>query len=189
MSLSPNVTTYDHPLDKRLRLNNVVLTADVGNRIECATLAPLLPNSEYNPKRFAALKHRIRYKGGAPTFLIYPSGKLVCAGAPSVEVARCAFQRLFTYMKRYQHLSRTDTITVENLVADGNLGKPLSLVTLAERFRGQCMYEPELFPALTLQMKHNNMCANIFSSGKFVLTGTTSIEHHNEACAQLYKLL
>ena len=69
MSSNPNVA-YDHPpLDTRLRLNNVVLTANVGNRLECATLAQHLPNAEYNPKRFAALKHRLRSQGAAPTLV------------------------------------------------------------------------------------------------------------------------
>ena len=184
------INDHDH-LDPRLRIVNVVLTADVGNRLECSTLAKHLRNAEYNPKRFAALKHRIRHHGCAPTFLIFPSGKFVCAGAPSITIARRAFERLFVYLQRFQHLERTNDITVQNVVAHGTLGKRLCLPHLATRFRQQATYEAELFPALKLELsvQHKIVTANLFSSGKFVLTGTTTCQALNEACAQLFQLL
>lgn len=182
------MTDHDQ-LDPRLKIVNVVLTANVGNSIDCSTIAQHLPNSEYNPRRFAALKHRQRHQGSAPTFLIYPSGKLVCAGAPSVEVAMLAFKRLFDYMASFQHISSTTDITIQNVVAHGAFGKSLNLMILSERFLVEATYEPELFPALKLDLPHGKMCANIFSSGKFVLTGTTSIQHFNVECARLFRIL
>jgi len=182
------MTKYDQ-LDPRLTQVNVVLTANVGNRIDCATIAQHLPNSEYNPRRFAALKHRLRYQGAAPTFLIYPSGKMVCTGAPTVQVAMDAFQRLFKYVEKVQCLCSTDNIRVENRVAHGKIGKRLNLMKLSHRFAPDAIYESELFPAMKLRLPHGKMCANLFSSGKFVLTGTTSIAHLNEQCQRLFRIL
>ena len=70
-------------------LQNIVSTANLGvTGLNLRDIALNCRNSEYNPKRFAAVIIRIR--DPKTTALIFSSGKMVITGAKSEELSRNA---------------------------------------------------------------------------------------------------
>jgi len=162
-------------------------------KLNCEYIFKNTPNCEYNPRNFAALKHRVRLLGEdgqmcAPTFLIFPSGNMVCNGARSIKDAFKAATNLLTHLGVLLKTSFADTtLIIQNLVSHTNLFQEINLSKFADRYTGMCSYEPELFPGLRLDISLKNRaknvtaCVNLFSSGKLVITGCKSIEDINEA--------
>jgi transcription initiation factor TFIID TATA-box-binding protein len=79
-------------------LQNIVSTANLGNKLELSTIALNCINAEYNPKRFAAVIMRIREP--KTTALIFSSGKMVCTGAKSEELSRDAAKKYAKAIKK-----------------------------------------------------------------------------------------
>lgn len=65
---------------------NVVITASVGQTLDLMDAANTLPNTEYFPKKFAALK--ICRLDPYAKALVFTSGKLVCVGSVSIDHAQ-----------------------------------------------------------------------------------------------------
>ena len=158
-------------------LVNVVYTVDVGVSLNLRMIARHTKNCEYNPARFAALKHRFRMGGDAPTFLMFPTGKIVCVGCKTPSGARDASLFLMAHLRtRCGIFLETGEHTVRNLVSATRLPHVIDLVTLASVFPLRCMYEPEVFPGLTYKGGGDTGGATflVFSSGKVVITGVKS---------------
>ena len=155
------------------KIANVVVTARIDGRLDCAHIARRTPNCEYDPGRFAALKHRVRFQGSAPTFLVFESGKIVCVGSASVEMARAAVERFLRHLDSICILGALDApVEVQNIVAHSNCGRAINLDTLVRDRWQHCHYEPELFPGLkcSVEAAGHAMVCNIFSTGKMVVT-------------------
>ena len=73
-------------------LQNVVATVDLGCQLDLKTIAMHARNAEYNPKRFAAAI--VRIKDPKTTALIFASGKMVCTGAKSEDLAKLASKKV-----------------------------------------------------------------------------------------------
>ena len=177
-------------------LVNVVYTVDVGVTMNLENIFRNTKNCEYNPTRFAALKHRHRAGGDAPTFLIFPTGKIVCVGCKTPQRARDASIFLMTHLRNSCGLFLEDgTHTVRNLVSASRFPHEIDLVTLASIFPLRCMYEPEVFPGLTYKGGQHTEGATflVFSSGKVVITGVQNEEtlpkcvEHMRLISLLYK--
>lgn len=72
-----------YPMNEVPKLQNIVSTAFLGQRIVLRTVAQRVGNAEYNPRRFAAAIIRIR--NPKSTALVFESGKMVITGARSEE--------------------------------------------------------------------------------------------------------
>ncbi|MEM3113441.1 MAG: TATA-box-binding protein [Candidatus Pacearchaeota archaeon] len=79
-------------------------------------------------------------------------------------------------------------LSVQNIVATGSLGKPVSLTKLA-RTQSNTEYNPEQFPGLVLRIKKPKSAVLVFSSGNLVCTGTKSIAQVKEVINQVIKQL
>ena len=73
------------------QLQNIVSTVNLGCKLDLKKIALHGRNTEYNPKRFAAVIMRIREP--RTTAFIYSSGKMVCTGAKSEEMSRLAARK------------------------------------------------------------------------------------------------
>lgn len=69
-------------------LQNIVSTANLGLKLDLRMIALTCRNTEYNPKRFAAVIIRIR--DPKTTALVFSSGKMVITGAKSEEKSEIA---------------------------------------------------------------------------------------------------
>merc|ERR1719393_48856 len=86
-----DVDLAHHPSGLVPTLQNVVSTVNLGCKLDLKTIALQARNSEYNPKRFAAVIMRIR--DPKTTALIFSSGKMVCTGAKSEKESRLAARK------------------------------------------------------------------------------------------------
>lgn len=67
----------------QVRIVNVVASCNLHNKIHLEQAAKTLPKSMYEPEQFPGIIHRLHYP--KTVVLIFASGKLVCAGAKSVQ--------------------------------------------------------------------------------------------------------
>jgi hypothetical protein len=82
----------------QITIVNVVATGSLGKDIDIPRLAAKLESIEYNPRCFPGLIFRLREP--KTSFLLFPSGKMVCTGTKSEEQARLAFDIMTAYLKR-----------------------------------------------------------------------------------------
>jgi len=142
-----------------------------------------------NDKRYTFRVVALRTKNPRYTFLIYRTGKVVCVGVKTIRLAQESPAYL---VRRFQEkgvkVRLKEEGSIRNIVATTAVRKPIDL----ERFlaevhqekRFQAIYEPEQFPAAILKIPMDqNVKATIllFSSGKMVIAGLTSLEQVHEA--------
>jgi TATA-box binding protein (TBP) (component of TFIID and TFIIIB) len=65
-----------------IHINNIVATASISDKLDLELIDELVPNSEYNKKRFPGLIYRQKIPKTA--LLIFSSGKVVCTGAKTL---------------------------------------------------------------------------------------------------------
>eukprot|EP01084_Bolivina_argentea_P269783 458589_1 len=85
-----SVNNFVEPLEQP-QTQNVVATMNVACRLDLKEIVTRSRNSEYNPKRFAAVVMRIREPKS--TALIFQTGKIVVTGARSEDKAWIAARK------------------------------------------------------------------------------------------------
>ena len=78
----------------------------------------------------------------------------------------------------------TPKITVQNMVASGQIGMVLNLNKLAMKLEN-AEYEPEQFPGLVYKLPGTRATFLLFSNGKIVCTGTKSETDLRDAVRKL----
>ena len=111
---------------------------------------------EYNPRRFAAVIMRIREP--KTTALIFASGKVVCTGAKSEELAKIASRKYARIVQKLGFEARFLDFKVQNIVASCDVRFPIRLEGLASQHAHYSSYEPELFPGLIYRMLRPKVC-------------------------------
>jgi len=170
-----------------IRIENVVASATLNQRIDLNAVVKGNPGVEYNPKKFPGLVFRIKRPKSA--ILIFRTGKMVCTGAKSEKLAKRAIKKVVKELKKSGIIILgKPEIKVVNMVASANL---LGRIELEEATYslGRTMYEPEQFPGLIYRMDDPKVVILLFSTGKLVCTGATKEEDVYEAVAKLHKKL
>ena len=136
----------------------------------------LLDDADYEPKQFPGLIYRLKKPKVAT--LIFRSGKVVCTGAKSPDIARQAFELLTQRLKDAGiSVVKNPEITVQNIVATWDAGHVLDLTAITLSFGLERVeYEPEQFPGLVFRLSDPKIVMLFFKSGKVVCTGAKSIE-------------
>ena len=70
-------------LNSRIKIENVVASCDLGDKIHLEQTARILPRSIYEPDQFPGIIHRLSYPNTVA--LIFASGRMVCTGAKSAR--------------------------------------------------------------------------------------------------------
>ncbi|XP_055455734.1 TATA box-binding protein-like 2 [Psammomys obesus] len=169
------------------QLQNVVSTANLACRLDLRKIALNAKNTEYNPKRFAAVIMRIREP--RTTALIFSSGKLVCTGAKSEEESRLAARKYARVVQKLGFPARFLNFKIQNMVGSCDVKFPIRLEILALTHQQFSSYEPELFPGLIYKMVKPQVVLLIFTSGKVVLTGAKERSAIYEAFENMYPIL
>jgi len=76
----------------KVKIENIVVAVDLERELNLDQLAFKLEESEYEPEQFPGLVYRIPDPKVA--FLLFSSGRVVCAGAKSLEAVKLAVKRL-----------------------------------------------------------------------------------------------
>jgi transcription initiation factor TFIID TATA-box-binding protein len=170
-----------------IRIENVVASATLNQRIDLKAVVKGNPGVEYRPKTFPGLVFRIKRPKSA--ILIFSTGKMVCTGAKSEKEARRAIKKVVRELKKSGIIIPGKAeIKIVNMVASGNLSGLIDLERAAYSL-GRTMYEPEQFPGLIYRVDSPKVVFLIFASGKLVCTGATKEEDVYEAVGNLHEKL
>jgi transcription initiation factor TFIID TATA-box-binding protein len=159
-----------------IKVENVVAFASLGKNILLTTLIKKLDDVEYDPERFPGLVYRI--KDPRTAALIFSSGKIVCTGARSVDLAREAMHKVVDRIRETGvDLPRKFEIRIENIVASTQIfaKNKLNLEYLAFELENS-EYEPESFPGLVYRLRDPKAAFLLFGSGKIICTGARRVE-------------
>ncbi len=159
-----------------IKIENVVASTSLGERLDLNAIAAALDSAEYDPKRFPGLIYRLKEPKTAA--LLFASGKVVCTGAKNLEQVKTAISKVVRLIEAAGIMIKIEpTIEVQNIVATSDLGAKINLnataITLGlERVE----YEPEQFPGLVYRLDVPKVVMLLFGSGKLVCTGARKPE-------------
>lgn len=122
--------TVQQPNQDLPKLQNIVSTANLNQKLDLREIAQKCKNVEYKPKRFAAAIIRIREP--KTTALIFASGKMVCTGAKSEvdsETAAKQYARMIKRVGNNKGVKMTD-FKVQNIVASHDVRFEIKLEEL-----------------------------------------------------------
>ncbi len=114
---------------------------------------------------------------------------MVCTGSKSAAEARRAVMRIISELAKNDLITtRESELTVQNIVASGNLKGKIDLEKLVYTLE-RAMYEPDQFPGLIYRMDDPKVVILIFASGKLVCTGAKKEEEAHQAIQKLHHRL
>jgi transcription initiation factor TFIID TATA-box-binding protein len=170
-----------------IRIENVVASATLDQKIDLNAVVKGNPGVEYDPNTFPGLIFKI--KRPRTSILIFGTGKMVCTGAKSSKEANKAIKKVVREMKKSGIIIPGKPRTkIVNMVASGNLGGLIDLERSAYAL-GRTMYEPEQFPGLIYRVSDPKVVFLIFASGKIVCTGATKEDDVYIAVKNLHREL
>ena len=148
---------------------NVVASAVIEEKLDLYKIQEKIPGIEYNPDLFPGAVFRLKKPKTAT--LLFTTGKMVCTGSKSEDMARNAVKLVVQRLRKEKIKIKKDAVvTVQNIVSSINLGGKIHLEKTA-RTLPRSMYEPEQFPGVIHRMVDPKTVILIFSSGKLVCTG------------------
>ncbi len=163
------------------KIQNVVVSANIFANLPLEKLAVILDNSDYTPETFPGLIYKVEDEELSfkkASFLLFSSGRIICAGTKSIKAARDAVKHVVEDLKDVGiEITKKPKITVQNMVASGSVGGKLNLNEIVFLF-DNTEYEPEQFPGLVYKLKGEEQLQNItfllFGTGKIVIAGAKS---------------
>jgi transcription initiation factor TFIID TATA-box-binding protein len=168
------------------KIENVVATVvlDIPAKIDLNILARKYDDVEYNPERFPGLVMRVEKPKA--TVLVFSTGKMVVTGLRQASFADEVVSQVVQRIKKAKISVANPVITVQNIVASGDLHTNIDL-NMAAVVMEYAMYEPEVFPGLIYRMQDPKTVFLLFSTGKIVCTGGKTEEMVGEAVQKLSK--
>ncbi|MFQ5647933.1 MAG: TATA-box-binding protein [Candidatus Aenigmatarchaeota archaeon] len=170
-------------------MENVVAFVSLDRNIPLAKVSSRLENAEYSPESFPGIVYRIKEPRAAT--LIFSSGKIVCTGAKSIDMARKAVDRVVGDINKTGiRMPKKFKVTVENIVASTQIEakRKLNLETISFEMEN-VEYEPEQFPGLVCRIPEPRLAFLVFGSGKIICTGGRNIEDIHTALGKLKRKL
>ena len=141
---------------------NVVASATIDQKLDLNDITKKFPDVEYHPEQFPGAVFRL--KSPKTATLLFTSGKMVCTGSKSEEMAVKAVNTVVQKLKKGGiKIKKNAEVTVQNIVSSINLGGKVHLEKAA-RTLPRSMYEPEQFPGLIHRMLDPKTVILVFSS-------------------------
>ena len=166
-----------------VKIQNVVASATLDQKINLLDIMKVFRNVEYRPKQFPGLVFRLKRPKTAT--LIFGSGRMVCTGAKSEKEARSAVMKVVRELKTGGIIILgKPKIVIQNMVASANLHGKIDIETAAD-IMDNVMYEPEQFPGAIYRMTEPKVVLLVFASGKLVITGAKKEEQVHEAVEKI----
>jgi transcription initiation factor TFIID TATA-box-binding protein len=176
--------TFTKPV---IEIVNVVASASIDQKLDLNKIQEKFPDVEYNPELFPGAVFRL--KSPKTATLLFSTGKMVCTGSRSEEMAVKAVNSVVKKLRKGGIKIKKDAVvTVQNIVSSINLGGRVHLEKAA-RTVPRSMYEPEQFPGVIHRMIDPKTVILIFSSGKLVCTGAKKESDVYRSVNQLHSLL
>ena len=166
------------------KLENLVVSVDIGARINLEQFARKAKDIEYDPDHFPGAIYRI--KEPRVSALIFSSGKINCTGARHWDEIPTIVKILEKKFKEGGVKTTKMESKVQNLVVSANLGYGVNTDMAAEEL-DNVEYEPEQFPGLIYRVKEPKCVVLVFTSGKINVVGAKLWENIDKAIAQVDK--
>lgn len=162
-----------------LAIKNVVCTADLNRAFDILKIQTLFERFKFNPNTFPALSVKL---DGNINYLIFKSGKIVSTGAKSVEDCVNAVEKLATFLTSHGYSCHVSDFVITNIVANNNLGGPISLETLYDANKHATaslwvFWDPLMFPGMQFKFKVEKLTVIVFATGKYYITGGKTLEN------------
>lgn len=171
----------------KVKIENVVASTSLGMKFDLGLITVSLDNVEYEPEQFPGLVYHLDEPKAAA--LIFGSGKIVCTGAKSIDMAKLAIEKIVEKIKEAGvDIKNKPEVVVQNVVATANLHAELNLDAIAIAL-DNTEYEPEQFPGLVYRMKVPKVVLLLFGSGKIVCTGAKSVKDAETAADNVKETL
>ena len=161
----------------RIEVQNIVAFVDLKTELDLERLAFELPDSEYDPDRFAALI--VKFKQPKISFLVFRNGKMNCTGANQIAKIEEGVAKLVDRLRRLGiKIGKHPEIKVTNVVSTVDLGLTLHLDEIALNV-DNVEYEPEQFPGLVYRPYDwpydTTPSILVFGNGKLVVAGVREV--------------
>jgi transcription initiation factor TFIID TATA-box-binding protein len=170
-----------------IRIQNIVASAALNQRISLTKIVEKFPFAEYSPRVFPGLVFRLKKPKTAT--LIFETGKMVCTGAKSEKEAIQAVNKVTRELKSHGiQLEHKPEVTIQNIVASAELNGEIDLENVVYKLK-RVMYEPEQFPGAVFRMDDPKVVFLIFSAGKLVCVGAKKEQDVYVAVDKLQKML
>jgi transcription initiation factor TFIID TATA-box-binding protein len=170
-----------------IRIQNIVASAALNQRISLKMIVERFPQAEYSPRVFPGLVFRLKKPKTAT--LIFETGKMVCTGAKSEKEAIQAVNKVTKELKSHGiPIANKPVIKVQNVVASVELNGEIDLENVVYKLK-KVMYEPEQFPGAVYRMDEPKVVFLIFSAGKLVCVGAKREQDVYEAVGKLQAIL
>jgi TATA-box binding protein (TBP) (component of TFIID and TFIIIB) len=122
------------------------------------------------------------------TATIWPSGKITCAGAKSEPEAYKAARRYCRLLQKMQFKVKLSNYRVVNVLATCTMPFYMDIIKLADAYKKECSYEPELHPGATFKLKELKSTLKLFTTGSITLT-SPSVEYAQRAIVYMFPIL
>ena len=170
-----------------VQIVNVVASATINQKLDLVEVAEKFPDVEYHPEQFPGAVFRLNNPKTAT--LLFSSGKMVCTGGKSEEMAINAVNTVVQKLRKGKiKIKNEASVVVQNIVSSINLGGKVYLEQAA-RTLPRSMYEPEQFPGMIHRMLDPKTVLLIFASGKLVCVGARQEDEIHRSVNQIHSLL
>jgi transcription initiation factor TFIID TATA-box-binding protein len=168
-----------------VKIENVVAFAVLNKKISLNRLVERMENTEYEPEQFPGLVYRI-HKPRASA-LIFSSGKIVCTGAKTIDMAKVAMNKIVDDIRKTGiRMPKKFKIIIENIVSSTKITvKPRLMLEDIATSLTEIEYDPERFPGLVYRMRDPRIVFLLFGSGKIICTGGRNIKDIHTALKKL----
>lgn len=157
------------------KIANIISHADISNNLNLVDISFRIGNVK-TKRNFAG----VIYKTSDPkaTILLFKTGKLVCTGARDFEDSKKAVNMLINDLHNAGiDIAHDIDLKISNIVVSGEFNSELNLNKLLYAIGiDKIEYFPEQFPAAVYKMYDPKTVILIFSNGKFIATGSTSLD-------------
>ena len=112
----------------------------------------------------------MRLRKPLSTASIWSSGKITCTGSTTELDAYKSARRICRQLQKMNFKVRLANYRVVNVLATSSAHFDLDLNKLADQYRQECTYEPELHPGATFRIKELKCTLKLFTTGSITLT-------------------
>ena len=168
---------------------NVVASGSLGVELDLEAIAGDLDSIvDYDPDKYPGAY--FRFGDSAPLLILYRTGKYIITGASSEGEAHIIREEFLSILSDHEILpsAEDEWFQLQNYVCMSEISENLDLSTLAIGLGLEVTeYEPEQFPGLVYRPAEHDSVLLVFSSGKVIITGVTSLQAAEAAFNLLQK--